>query len=154
MAHPFDYVIAMESLHDWVLEAKPLFEAHWAEIANYQDTVQLNINYETYLGKDADGSMLGVTVRTAGSLVGYALFELVSLGHYKHVKCAHNDIIFVAAEHRGGVGTRLINECERICRDIGMDKLIWHVKPKLDWSAVLLRKGYLKEDIMLGKMLN
>lgn len=148
-----EYKIEIESFHKWKDEASPLFERHWQEIANYKDTVPLNVDYEYYLGKDADGSLLSITVRKDGALIGYAWFELKRLGHYKHVKCAHNDIIFIDKPHRGGIGTRLISECEKICYSLGIDKVLWHVKPQHNWSSILLRRGYIEEDIILGKML-
>ena len=146
-----DYQV--ESFASWMDEARPLFAAHWNEIANYKDSVPLNFDYDFYLKIESEGGLLPVTARKDGRLIGYALFMLIRLGHYKHIKCAHNDALYIAPEHRGYRGGRLIIECERICRELGLNKIIWHVKPKNDWSNMLRKRGYIDEDLIVGKLL-
>ena len=148
------YAFAVEPLfpHLWE-EMRPLTEAHWREIANYQDVIALQPDREFYVRASAEGSIIAVTCRCDGVLVGYALFYLKRLAHYQQVTQAVNDVIFLDAGHRGPVGLQLIDQSERICRAMGLDKLVWHVKPTHDWSAILKRRGYIVEDLILGKIL-
>ena len=146
--------IKIEKFTDWYEEAKPIFSLHWEEIANYTDQVELNPDYDLYIRKEKEGSLLCLTVRHDGKLIGYSMFSLITLGHYKQVKCAQNDILYILPEYRkGGLGSRLINRSEEICKELRLNKIMWHVKFKHDWSAILVRKGYMKEDMIIGKVL-
>lgn len=148
------YAITVEPMfpHLWA-EMQPLTEAHWREIANYQDVIALRPDREFYLRQCAEGGVLAITCRCDGALVGYSIFFLRTLAHYGQVKQAVNDVIFLDPEHRGPMGLKLIDDSERLCAAIGMDKIVWHVKPTKDWSAILKRRGYICEDMILGKVL-
>lgn len=143
----------VERFPTWASEAAPLFENHWREVANYQETVPLNFDYEFYFQTEEKGGLLPITARKNGKLCGYAIFMLIRLGHYRHIKCAQNDILYIKPEHRGYISGRFVKECEKICNEIGMDKIIWHVRPRNDWSEMLTKRGYDKEEYILGKML-
>jgi hypothetical protein len=38
-------------------------------------------------------------------------------------------------------------------RERGVVKLVWHIKPEHDWSAILARRGYTPVETTYGKLL-
>jgi hypothetical protein len=62
-------VFCAEPLSERLEELKPMFPAHWAELALNQDKVPLDPQYEIYLERDRQGEVLFVTGRTEGQIV-------------------------------------------------------------------------------------
>ena len=141
--------VQQESLPDWWDEGRPLFEANAAEV----ETDPLAISQLFYYSKDRDGSLLSLTARWAGALVGYAIFQLLSPAHHATTKVAMCDVIYVSPAYRGRAALMLIQEAERIATAIGMHKIVWTVKVDHDWSKVLLRRGYQPTEKLLTRRL-
>jgi hypothetical protein len=110
------------------------------------------------------------------ALVGYAIFFIDQHIHYKNQSFANNDIIFLDKNYRtkhtpwtviksrakamlgikkktSSIGSNLIDFSEEQLKLMGVTKVIWHIKFSLDWSAILKRRGYHREDFTLGKVL-
>jgi hypothetical protein len=67
---------------------------------------------------------------------------------------AMNDVIYIKpSERKGRTGIRLIKESELRLTKLGVKKISWHLKPQYDFSAILTRMGYMREEIMMGKVL-
>jgi len=136
-------------------ELEALLRAHYEEIALYRDRVSLEPDWETYELLEERGRLVCLTGRDDGVLIGYAAFFVFPHPHYRSHIVATNDVIFVRRDQRKGstAGLRLIRESERVLAEVGAHRVVWHVKPKNDWSAILERLGYHQEEIMMGKLL-
>jgi hypothetical protein len=98
---------------------------------------------------------MAFTARDGEKLIGYSVWFLDAHIHYADALVASNDVIFVHKSYRKGssVGTDLITYSERMLKQIGVNKALWHIKFDHDWSAILRRRGYANEDFIVGKIL-
>jgi GNAT superfamily N-acetyltransferase len=148
MAYTYD----VESVHEVAAEAGPLLEAHYREVAHYQDKVALAPIWEQYKQLERKGDFILMCARKDGELVGYAGWFVRMHPHYAGCMIGANDVIYLKPEHRRGrVGLRLITESEYLLKVLGVDRVTWHVKPSLDWSPILKRLGYQLEEMVYGK---
>ena len=133
---------------------QPLIEAHWREIANYQDSVPLSPDWDMYQRLQDKGSLVIIIVEEDDQMIGYSVFIVVKHLHYTSLLVAQNDVLFLRADRRkAGIGLRLITESEKILKTKNVNKVQWHVKLKHDFSPLLERMGYMKEDIILGRII-
>jgi hypothetical protein len=87
-------------------------------------------------------------------LIGYSAFFLKPHIHYKDILVASNDVLFLKKEHRvGRFGLKLIKYSEQKMKELGANKITWHIKSSNDFSPILHRMGYIDEDIIVGRML-
>ena len=145
--------IKVEGLDTLRPELDALAQEHYREIALYQDRIALAPNWHTYAGLERRGELVSLGVRVEGVLVGYALWVLRTHLHYEGCLTALNDVIYLHPNHRRGrTGLRLIDESEYILKVLGVDHILWHLKPSHDWSNILKRKGYALEEMIYGKV--
>jgi len=99
-------VFARETIESCIEEAKPLLEAHYAEIAHYHD-IPLDPDYDQYLQLEKMGIVRCYVARNSeGKMVGYAVYIVRNNLHYKTSLQAVQDIIFVKKECRGSERSR------------------------------------------------
>lgn len=135
-------------------EVKPLLRQHWEEIANHKEHIPLDVDFDTYYRLQTDKKLIVLTVRDAGLLVGYAAFFLLYTCHYKSSLFALNDVIWLHPDYRkGSAGLRLIAACENVIARTEAKKISWHVKPVNGMRAILEARGYVLEELSLGKAL-
>ncbi len=124
---------AVEHLSDalWS-ELSPLLEAHWHEVAHYDD-IPLAPDVDMYAKVEASGGLRVYTARRLGRLVGYlAVFVSPSL-HYATTKMANQDVLFVDPAFRGSrCGVDLIRFAHGKLRDEGVVVLFQHIKHRSD----------------------
>jgi len=135
-------------------EIADLCVEHYEEIANHKDTIPLDPDWERYRQMEDAGMLSLVTAREEGKLVGYSIFFIAPHMHYKSTLAASNDVVFLKSTHReGSTGIRLIKEAERVLQELGVHKVVWHVKPKKNFGVVLQRLGYQEEEQIWGRIL-
>ena len=135
-------------------EIEPLLLAHYDEIALHKESIKLDVDWGKYEGLERNNALRVFTARDEGRLIGYSVFFLVWHPHYKSSLFAQNDVLYLSPEHRKGTaGIRLIDFSELRLRADGVLKVIWHVKCENDWSPILERKGYRKEEVIMAKVL-
>lgn len=136
-------------------EAAPLLEAHWREIAHYQD-IMLEPDEHRYIDLEISGKLRIYTARVAGELVGYAAFFVAPNMHYKSSVQAVQDVIFLAPRHRNSrIGLKLLSFSEDRLRAEGVQAVHHHVKtahPAL--GRILGRMGYKPVDVIYSKRLD
>jgi hypothetical protein len=136
-------------------EIKPLLDAHYAEIAHYQD-IPVNVAYEKYLAVEALGRLRIYTVRSRGELVGYAIFTLAPSLHYSGSLQAMQDVLYLHPWYRKGrVGMRFIEWCDSQLRVDGAQVVYQHQKiahPAL--GKLLARIGYEAIDTIWARRLD
>lgn len=146
--------IQRETLFDIVHEVDELLKLHYAEVALHKDAVPLAPMWERYRQLEQADAFVVYTAREEGQLIGYSAFFINRHLHYGDTVMAHNDVIFLHPDHRRGTaGIKLIKFSEQALRDRGITKITWHVKVDKDWTQILERMGYAREDIIMGKIL-
>jgi GNAT superfamily N-acetyltransferase len=119
-----------ERAHDLWGEIEPLLEAHYREIATFQD-IPLAPDRERYNTAEDNGMLRCYTARIAGKLIGYAVFFVSQHAHYGTSKQAVQDVVFISAEHRRGrLGLEMLRYAENALKDEGVDVAHHHVKVK------------------------
>lgn len=138
---------------DLFSEAWPLLEAHYKEIAHFQD-IELNPDFETYLNVDKLGALRTFTARDeSGELLGYAVFFVRANIHYKASLQAVQDVIYIDKDRRG-FGHKFILWCDKELAREGVQVVYHHVKFEHNFGAMLERIGYSLVDLIYTKRLD
>jgi GNAT superfamily N-acetyltransferase len=125
-------------------DLRPHLEAHWQELALYKDEIPLDPDWHSYRIFVGIGSVRVYTVRLNGTLIGYALFTVLSRHlHYNH-RWAINDILWIDPEHRNmGNGNGLCDTFEEDLRREG--PIVIHIETKEmhpELAYLLRARGY------------
>jgi len=144
----------VESFDQAVNDIQELIKLHYEEIALNKDVIPLDPDWDKYRALMNNNLACLITARDDGKLVGYSIFFVTSHPHYKSTIFANNDLIYLHPDYRKGmVGVRLIQYSEQHLRQLGVAKILWHVKFNKDFTRVLHRLGYVDEDIIVGKII-
>lgn len=133
----------------------PLFQAHYKEIAHYQD-IPLDPDREAYLLAAKNNALRLYTVRSENEVLeGYAVFFVRHNPHYRSSLQASQDILYLNPQLRGGMnGYKFIKWCDEELRREGVQVVYQHVKKSHNFSPVLERMGYELIDYIYGRRLN
>ena len=145
-------VFKKEKLQDVWDEMLPILKEHYLEIAHYKD-IRFEPNVAEYFRMEDAGITHTFTARENGELIGYAVFNIRYNLHYKSSKQAYQDVIYISKEKRG-FGKSFIKWCDDELRKLGVQVVNQHIKFAHDWSIVLERLGYEKQDIQLSRRLD
>lgn len=103
-----------ESFRACLPELKPLLDAHWKELALFQNEIRLDPNYQTYFAHEDAGGLIFATVRKAGKIIAYYIGFIAAHPHYQSSLQCKLDIWRVVAEERGRLyERRLFKAVER-----------------------------------------
>ena len=146
---------ARELLETLVIDAMPLLEKHWAELASYKD-IPLELDLAQYAKAEEMGILRIYAIRRKSVLIGYAVSILSRHAHYRSSLQAKEDVIYVDPAHRGGLlGFRLVRFCDEQLRLEGVQVVHHHVKlthPTL--GHLLERMGYEAVETLYSKRLD
>jgi hypothetical protein len=143
-----------ELLVDIVTEVQDLLQQHYVELTLNKQVIRLNPDWDRYFKLAEEGKFITVTARMKKELVGYSGFFLDQHIHYRDIKVATNDVLFLRKDLRQGMsGVRLLKYSEKVMKELGANKITWHVKHRNDFRPILHRMGYVDEDIIVGKLL-
>jgi hypothetical protein len=135
-------------------ELQTLLVDHYEELTLNKHKVKLNPNWARYFELEQQGKLHLFTLRDQGQLLGYSVFFLDNHIHYDNLIVATNDIIYLRKDQRLGIaGIRLLKYSEQQMKELGADKITWHVKALQDFRPILHRMGYADEDVIVGKIL-
>ncbi len=133
-------------------EMRVLFERHWDEIALKDVSGPLDIFEEAYRGLEENGSLLLVTARENGLLVGYAAYLLSPNLHYRSRMVAESDVFYLVPECRKGfAGLRLLKAAEAECLKAGATTIQNKVKADHDCGRLFERLGYILAEKLYVK---
>lgn len=136
-------VFCAERLTDALEELKPLFPAHWKELALDQEKVPLDPQYEIYLERDRRGEVLFVCARHDGKIIGYFVGFVAPGLHYKTCLTLTLDIFWIHPNYRGhGAGVMLFKTVEAEARRRGVQRMFVGSKLHRDTSWLFERLGY------------
>lgn len=141
-------------------ELAPLFKRHWQEIGVDREAVPLDPDWQQYLDYDLLGIARVLTVRSRGTLVGYAVVFVRHHLHYASTPWAQYDLYWLDPVYRQGwSGVKLFLEVERALRDWGVKVVTLGMKIHFDeesegrMARLLKRLGYTPRDVVYTKVL-
>jgi len=134
---------AEERVRDCLDELIPLLQNHWEEIANHQDTVPLDPDWDKYLAMDDSGAMSVVVARENGRVIGYFISFIHHHMHYRSTLYAYNDILYVDPSRRKGtVAYRMFKFAMTVLVDRGVQVVVCHMKINHEFRSLLRRLGF------------
>lgn len=143
-----------EDSADLVGEIQPLLEAHWREVAHYQD-IPLAPDWGSYYTAEQAGQLRCYSARDCDELIGYVVFFVRPNMHYRGSLQAWQDVLFMAPEHRAGMaGVKLIRHAERRLAAEGVQVVYHHAKRTNRVGELLGRLGYELVDEIYAKRLD
>lgn len=141
-----------ESFDAAIDDMRPLFEAHWEEVALNKDKVALNPDYDKYREIANLGMIRIFTAREDGELVGYFVVTIAPHLHYKDHKYALNDVIYLTPDLRAmGIGKGLISFAESVLQEAGISVLIINMKVQHPFDPLLEKLGFTSTERVYSK---
>jgi GNAT superfamily N-acetyltransferase len=132
-------------------EMRPLNRRHWEEVG--EDRLELDVDHDTLCRLEELGALHVMTAREGERLVGYCMSIYYTPTHYRGVKCADNDALYLAPEARGGTaGRKLIQEAVRDMLADGVKIVRMRVKTKRDFGPLLQRLGFVHTETVYSYM--
>jgi GNAT superfamily N-acetyltransferase len=127
-------IFAAEPYAAWYREALPMFERHYQELGR---TDALDPDHRLAMRLEQEGRLVCITARVDARLVGYALYILAPMAHYKTTTMADLDLLWLAPEwRRGRNGLRLIKFAEPVLAARGAQ--VVRLRAKLDTTLASL----------------
>ena len=125
-------------------EVKPLLKEHWEEVADDKDNIKLDPNKDYYFLMEESKSLHCLVCRDIkGKIKGYVVTFIINHPHYKNNKFASIDILYLHPKNRKGMlGIKLIKKHEEMMKELNVDIIAYHFKPKKDFSNILERLGH------------
>lgn len=143
-----------ESLATCQLDAEPLLQSHWEEIALNKDIIKMNPDWEAYADLEESGALKIFTARSEGMLVGYFVVLVKNHIHYKDHLFAYNDVLFLSQEYRKSfVGSRLIEFAQGCLKEDGVEVLVVNTKLHKPFDRLLNHLGYTHIENIYSKVL-
>jgi GNAT superfamily N-acetyltransferase len=143
---------AVEPLTERLEELKPMFPAHYRELALNQDKVPLDPRYEIYLQRDAAGEVLFIAGRSNGKLVAYFVGFVAPGLHYRTCLTLQEDIFWIDPEYRGhGGGVQLFLAVEKEAKRRGVQRMFVGSKLHKDASWLFEKMGYTEVERYYSK---
>jgi len=135
-------------------EASSLMNLHREELCLHDDFV-LDPDWEVYFSASVQGKLVIYTARQdGGKLIGYAAYAIHQNMHYRKVKQAVQDVLFMHPGNRGKMaGYMLIQYADEQLAKLGVDLVSHHVKVKFDFGPMLERLGYQQSEKIYEKRL-
>lgn len=126
---------------------KDMTERHFEELSVIQDKVSLDVDLSFYEAMSKANRLECFSVKDGDEWVGYVVFfTLPNHYRYKTKSIAMNDVLYLKPEYRKGRdGINVIKEVNKYLKE-RYDMIVWHVKDKNDFSPILIREGFVKQD--------
>jgi GNAT superfamily N-acetyltransferase len=157
---PPDVVYAWEKLGQALADGLEDLIAFNAEESPLVGAPPLDVNWPKYLMLERLGSHRGMSARLGPKLIGYRSFFLENAMHYKGLKWAVNDALYVDPDHRKSrVGLTLIRRSDALLKAEGVDVVIQAdrklatAKPHATLGDLLRRLGYAPMEMVFAKRL-
>lgn len=144
-----------ESLATSKVDAIPLLEKHWEEVALNKDKIKLNPDWDAYADLEDAGVLKIFTARDSDwKLIGYFVVFVKAHIHYKDHLFSYNDIIFVDQAYRKGfTSPRLMKFAEKCLKADGVEVMIVNTKMHKPFDSLLIWLGYKHIENLYSKVL-
>jgi hypothetical protein len=142
-------------------EILPLAQKCWQEstaikadtCAFYGDReFQIEPDYDAYQKIEDAGSMVVITVRELGKLVGYLLGFSYRAMHHKHIIGGIADTMYLEPDHRT-YAPIVAARFEKEMKDMGVGIIGWPTHENGPTYALLKTMGYVGDDVVMEKRL-
>jgi hypothetical protein len=107
---------------------------------------------DVYRQLDSLGRFVMVTLRAAGTLIGYAEGFLYPSPHHKRILCCNVDSAYVEVAYRGHT-LALMWRFEAELRALGVHMVGWQVHANGHIHKLLKTRGYSADDLIMEKRL-
>ena len=134
-----------------IAEISPLADLHCLETQDVKEP--LIVAWETYIELQEKNVLHTFTARKDGELVGYSFYKVICHPHHLQppVMMAVMDRCYLIPSCRGvGRGGAFIRFTEDCLRPYAK-KIVQHVTNRKDFSAGLLRAGYVESSVIYTK---
>jgi predicted GNAT superfamily acetyltransferase len=153
------YRIVEEPIEGKQAALLPLLAAHSEEMTTDKalmqlapDFMQLAPDFHKYIEAQKAGHLLVLFAYCGDELVGYSCTVIAMHMQYRYLMYAHNDLLFVAHEHRrAGLGAQLIKETTRHARERGAHIVAWSAKPDTALAKLLPKLGCRVHEIVFSQ---
>lgn len=137
----------VEVLIDVLPEIEQLMPQHYSEVSRDIGKFNVRLDRKTYNFRQITGSLVIVTARREGNLIGYCVWTVAPHLHYADSGLmAYNDAYFVVKEYRhGATGAKLLIASENILKERGVKKIFnFHKihKDELNHTELFKQLGY------------
>lgn len=124
-------------------EMKPLFEVHWAEVANHKDDRPLDPDYPMYYVLNDHKILRIFTARDEGKLIGYSFWIVANHLHYRTWMYAVADIYWLdPAQRKTGVSFDFFNKTEEWLKSLGVKSVNIQDKVNHSHNSFFGKLGY------------
>lgn len=122
----------VELFRNCYLEMQSLNRDHYNEVSEHKrHDIRLEPDYDKYLKLENEGSLLFVTLRNQGKIVGYYIGFILPDLHYKSCLSSFQDILFISLKARGqNAFPLLVNAVECEAKRRGCKRATFGVKEK------------------------
>lgn len=146
--------VQVERFADCQAALAEIFPLHWEELAKFKDRMPLMMQYDEYNRRNDAGSLVLVTARVDGRIMGYYIVQIAPGFHYASTLTATMDICYVHPEVRQrGLALPLFRGVEKELRRRGVQ--LWFSGYKhhnqLGMPALLNLLGFQMSDVYCSK---
>jgi GNAT superfamily N-acetyltransferase len=135
-------------------ELREIFEVHYIEIAENQDVIPLDPDWDRYADLDASDILLFITARKDTKLIGYFIGFITPHLHYKSTVVCATDIYYIQKDYRRtGCGSRLIELAIEMARDAGVVRFVMSAKVAHNLGTLLVRLGFTEFEHSYSRIL-
>ena len=136
------------------VEVRGLIDAYWVEVRADSQPDRLALDSSMYETLEENGTLVVVTVRDGGKLVGFSGWTIIAHHHYAHVLTGVDDSWYLAPAYRqGALGLRLFQRAQVELKAEGCEHVIASTSVAKNVEALLIREKFEPFEIMYSKKL-
>lgn len=132
-------------------EIAALTYEHWSEVTSNPE-IEVDPDWDKFAELHKIGIVHVLTARSGPDLVGYVVLLTAYTLHYKSILMAHDDAFFLKKEYRKGLaGVKLFQAAEKMMKDKGANRIVFHEKRKVPTGKIFEFLGYTSGDVLWMK---
>lgn len=133
---------------------RELMQLHWEESEEGALDAEFEIDEATYKILEDAGTVVFLLAWQNGIPIGYSSNILNYSIHYRGLKVATNEAIFIRKEYRNSnIGLKLITATKKACKTKEARYIFWHAKPESSLDRLLQIKKCQKQEIVYSEQL-
>lgn len=141
-----------ETVAECLPEVEACLKDHYHEIAQLQEKIPLDPDYDLYFKAELLGMLCIVTMRIDGELAGYHITFIRPHGHYKTTLCGYVDIYYVKPEYRRGrLALDMFLKAEEILKERGVVWVFAGTKLWKDMASIFKRQKWVEAERLFTK---
>lgn len=124
-------------------ECNELFKQHFAEVKSfYKEGLKQSIDWDLYKTIGKNGNLKIYTVRDNDILIGYNMYFITTHLHYKYIKVADHDALFLLPKYRKGfIGYKFLKFCTQELKK-KVNTIVLSSKASKSIEVIANRLGY------------